>query len=179
MTITVNDGTTALQNATVRMTEGVNTYTALTNASGVAVFNLDDATYTVSIAKSGYSYAGTTIVVNGTEAATYSMTAIAITPGADNLTTGWLVTRVAGVATEGITIRSQQAQEPDSDTGSSYDATIYEVVSDEDGVAEMPMVKGGYYYVWRGTGKRPDNAQLIEIRSDAGTTYVLPSHVGR
>jgi len=80
VTITVNDGTTVLQNATVRMTEGVNTFTALTNASGVAVFNLDDATYTVSITKSGYSYTGTTLVVNGTETATYSMTAISVTP---------------------------------------------------------------------------------------------------
>jgi hypothetical protein len=179
VTITVDDGATALQNATVRMTEGVNTFTALTNASGIAVFNLDDATYTVSISKSGYSYAGTTLLVNGTETATYSMTAIVITPGADNLTTAWLVTRVAGVATEGITIRYEQAQEPDSDTGSSYDSTIYNVESDETGVAEMPMVKGGYYYVWRGTGKRPDSAQLLEIPANAGATYELPSHVGR
>jgi hypothetical protein len=80
VTITVNDGTTALQNAIVRMTEGVNTYTATTNVSGVCTFNLDDATYTVSITKSGYSYAGTTLVVDGTEAVTYSMTQI--TPSA-------------------------------------------------------------------------------------------------
>ena len=75
VTITVNDGTTALQNAVVRLTEGSNTFRALTNASGVAVFNLDDATYTVAVTKSGYTYAGTTMVVNGTETATYSMTA--------------------------------------------------------------------------------------------------------
>jgi hypothetical protein len=37
VTITVNDGTTPLQNAVVRLTEGVNTFRALTNASGVAV----------------------------------------------------------------------------------------------------------------------------------------------
>jgi hypothetical protein len=80
VTITVNDGTTALQNAIVRMTEGANTFTAMTNASGVCTFNLDDATYTVSITKSGYSYAGTTLVVDGTETATYSMTQI--TPSA-------------------------------------------------------------------------------------------------
>jgi hypothetical protein len=83
VTITVNDGTTALQNATVRMTEGANTFTATTNVSGVAVFNLDDATYTVGVTKSGYSYAGTTLVVNGTETATYSMTVVSITPPAD------------------------------------------------------------------------------------------------
>ena len=178
VTITVNDGTTVLQNATVRITEGANTFTALTNASGIAVFNLDDATYTVSITKSGYSYSGTTIVVNGTETATYSMTAITITPGAGDLTTGWLVTRVAGVATEDITIRYQQRQEPASDTGSSYDDTIYDVESDADGLVELSMVRGAYYYVWRGTGKRPELAQLLLIPANAGATYELPSHVG-
>ncbi len=76
VTITVNDGTTALQNAIVRMTEGVNTFTATTNASGDCTFNLDDATYTVGITKSGYSFAGTTLVVDGTETRTYSMTQI-------------------------------------------------------------------------------------------------------
>jgi len=80
VTITVNDGTTVLQNALVRLTEGVNTFRALTNASGVATFNLDDATYTVAITKSGYSYAGTTLVVDGTETRTYSMTVVSITP---------------------------------------------------------------------------------------------------
>lgn len=78
VTITVNDGTTVLENAIVRMTEGANTFTALTNSSGVAVFNLDDATYTVGITKPGYTYSGTSLVVNGTETATYSMTAISI-----------------------------------------------------------------------------------------------------
>jgi hypothetical protein len=83
VTITVNDGTTALQNAVVRLTEGVNTFRALTNASGVATFNVDDATYTVAITKSGYSYAGTTLVVDGTETATYSMTVNTVTPPDD------------------------------------------------------------------------------------------------
>lgn len=104
---------------------------------------------------------------------------IVITPGSDNITTAWLVTRVAGVATAGITIRYQQIQEPDDDTGSSYDSTIYEVESGANFAAEMPMVRGGYYYAWRGPGKRPDTAQLLLIPADAGATYELPSHVGR
>lgn len=78
VTITVNDGTTVLENCIVRLTEGANTFTVLTNSSGVAVFNLDDATYTVGITKPGYTYSGTSLVVNGTETATYSMTAISI-----------------------------------------------------------------------------------------------------
>jgi hypothetical protein len=83
VTITVDDGTTALQNAVVRFNEGSNTFRALTNASGVAVFNLDDATYTVAVTKSGYTYAGTTLVVDGTETATYSMTVNTVTPPDD------------------------------------------------------------------------------------------------
>jgi hypothetical protein len=83
VTITVNDGTTVLQNARVRVVEGVNTYTGLTNVSGVVVFNLDDATYTVSITKSGYTYAGTSLIVDGTETRTYSMTVVSVTPPDD------------------------------------------------------------------------------------------------
>lgn len=78
VTITVNDGTTVLENALVRITEGANTFYKLTNSSGVAVLNVDDATYTVAITKAGYSYSGTSLVVNGDEAETYSMTAISI-----------------------------------------------------------------------------------------------------
>lgn len=83
VTITVNDGTTVLQNAKVRLTEGVNTYTGSTNASGVIVFNVDDATYTVGITKSGYTYSGTTLIVDGTETRTYSMTVVSVTPPDD------------------------------------------------------------------------------------------------
>jgi hypothetical protein len=83
VTITINDGTDPLENAIVRMTEGANTYTATTDVSGVATFNLDDATYVVSVSKSGYSYSGTTLLVNGTEAETYSMTQVATSPPAD------------------------------------------------------------------------------------------------
>lgn len=83
VTITVNDGSTVLQNAKVRLTEGANTFTGLTNVSGVVTFNVDDATYTVSITKSGYSYAGTTLVVDGAETVTYSMTVVSVTPPDD------------------------------------------------------------------------------------------------
>ena len=76
ITVTIDDGTDPLENAIVRMTEGVNTYTALSDVTGVATFNLDDATYVVAITKSGYSYAGTTLLVNGTESETYSMTQV-------------------------------------------------------------------------------------------------------
>ena len=83
ITVTIDDGTDPLENAIVRMTEGVNTYTALSDVTGVATFNLDDATYVVAITKSGYSYAGTTLLVDGDETETYSLTQVATSPPAD------------------------------------------------------------------------------------------------
>lgn len=64
VTVTVTDGTNALQNATVRLSEGGNSYTTKTNASGVATFALDAATYALAVTKAGYSFTPTTMVVD-------------------------------------------------------------------------------------------------------------------
>jgi hypothetical protein len=78
--ITVNDSTTALESARVRVTKGALSYALSTSVAGIATFNLDDGTWVVSITLAGYTYAGTSLVVNGDETATYSMTANAFTP---------------------------------------------------------------------------------------------------
>lgn len=75
VTITVNDGDDAINSALVRLTSGVDTYTGSTNGAGVVTFNVDDATYTVSITRGGYTFAGASLVVNGDETQTYSMAA--------------------------------------------------------------------------------------------------------
>jgi len=55
ITVNVKDALGAnLQGATVRMTEGVNSYVATTDATGDAAFSLDTATYTYNITKDGY-----------------------------------------------------------------------------------------------------------------------------
>ena len=179
VTITVNDGTTVLQNAVVRFTEGSNTYRAITNASGVATFNLDDATYTVAVSKVGYYYAGTTMVVNGTETATYSMTAINITPGSGDLTTGYLTCLdEEGAAEEGVSVRCQVVQVPASGTGFAYDSAVQLATSDADGLVEFPMVKGARYLVWRGSIKPPQGITPVLISSSAGSTTALGSLIG-
>jgi len=48
----------------------------VSNASGQAVFNLDDGTYTVKMRKAGYSFSNQTLVVDGTESETYTGTAL-------------------------------------------------------------------------------------------------------
>lgn len=87
ITVTVTDGTNPLQNATVRVTEGVNSYTLTTDASGQGDFSLDAATYTVSITKGGYSFTPTTRTVTGNQTGTLVndlvMTETVVTPPAD------------------------------------------------------------------------------------------------
>jgi hypothetical protein len=107
---------------------------------------------------------------------------IVITPATGILTTGYLVTRVRGVPTAGITIRYQQAQEPAADRGSSYDDSVYSAVSNSQGIAELSLVKGGLYYVWRTAQSRPMNVKAYRVLKSDGSapdaTLALPSHVG-
>jgi len=153
VTITVNDGATVLQNAIVRMSEGVNTFVAITNVSGVAVFNLDDATYTVSITKSGYTYAGTTIIVNGTETATYSMTQVAITPpSAPNKSVlTILCLDAAGDAESGVLIDVRITAVPGGDQNTAYKGSKQTATSNGSGIATLEVVRGGTYEYKRGT----------------------------
>lgn len=176
VTVTVNDGTTALQNARVRMTEGANTYTALTNASGVCTFNLDDATYTVAITKAGYSYAGTTLVVDGTEAVTYSMSSVTITPSNPSLVTGYYTCySELGVVESGVTITLEVHKVP-TETGLALDSAVRTATSDSNGLAQFTnLVPGTTYKVKRGEGsyytvKIADNATgSVELNSIIGT----------
>lgn len=176
VTVTVNDGTTALQNARVRMTEGANSYSALTNASGVAVFNLDDATYTVAITKAGYSYAGTTLVVDGNETITYSMSLVTITPSNSPFVTGYYTCySELGVVESGVTITLQVHKVP-SETGLALDSAVRTATSDSNGLAQFTnLVPGTTYLIKRGSGadytvKIADNATgSVELNSILGT----------
>jgi hypothetical protein len=84
--VTVTDGTNPLQNATVRVTEGVNSFTAITDASGNASFSLDDGDYEVSITKGGYSFTPETRNVSGSGGTIeddLEMTVIVVSPPVD------------------------------------------------------------------------------------------------
>ena len=182
--VTVNDGTTNLTGAFVRVIKvgdpSVNLYG--TTVSGVVTFNLDDGSYTVSITKGGYSYAGTTLVVDGTEAVTYSMTATSITPGTGSFTTGFLTAYdETGTAEVGASIYCELTKAPASDTGFSYDSALRTLTSVAGGLVEIPgLIKGGTYRIWRGTrNSSPTANNLFLIPTSAGSTYELPSHIGR
>ena len=168
VTITVNDGTTVLQNAIVRFTEGSNTFRAVTNASGVAVFNLDDATYTVAVTKSGYTYAGTTMVVNGTETATYSMTATSITPPT-NPDLSAVVVLCLGTDFEpeaGVTIDIRIVTLPSGSTNTAYPGIKQTATSNGSGIATLEAPKGSVCEWKRG---KEDSWTEITIGSDDQT----------
>ncbi len=89
VTLTVNDGTTALQNATVRLTLNSTTLSVTTNASGIATFACDNGTWTVAISLAGYQFTPTTLAISGTTSHTYSMIAVTITPSDVGYVTGY------------------------------------------------------------------------------------------
>lgn len=68
VTVTVSDThATLVPNANVRLTNGINSYVALSNSSGVASFSLDGATYSRSITKSGYTFTPDSITVSASD----------------------------------------------------------------------------------------------------------------
>ncbi len=176
VTITVNDGTTALQNALIRLTEGANTFTATTNSSGVATFNVDDATYTVAITKSGYSYAGTTLVVDGTETRTYSMTQVSVTPPTDPELSAIEVLCLgsAFTAQSGIDIDFRMSGIATGDQDTAYSGAKVTVTSNGSGIARWEAPRGATIEYKRGTTQvwtraTLDNDSLTSVTSVIGS----------
>ena len=176
VTITVNDGTNALESAKVRLTKGAETYVSTTNTSGQITFNIDDGTWTVAISLVGHTYAGTTLVVDGDEAVTYSMTQTTFTASDPGFVTGYCYAKnTAGVAVEGAEVHLQMESPLSTSSGTVWDGAIRTVTSDANGLVEFTnMVPGATYRVRRGDG----NWQELDVASDATDPLALPDFVG-
>jgi hypothetical protein len=143
--ITVDDGTDPLESARVRVTKGALTDVRQTDASGEASFALDDGTWTVAITLAGYTFASTTIVVDGDETATYSMTLTVPTPVASP----WVNAQIqcydeAGNAESSATITVTQI-EASSVHGSASEAGPRTITANGSGVAVIPVLPGAKY----------------------------------
>jgi hypothetical protein len=79
ITATVTDGTNPLSQATVRVTAGINTFSTVSDGSGLVNFSLDAGTYTVSATKGGYTFTPSSRTVTGNNAGTLYSTPIALT----------------------------------------------------------------------------------------------------
>jgi hypothetical protein len=175
--VTVNDGTNPLQNATVRMTNGADTYTALTNASGQCTLNLDDATWVVSITKGGYTFAGTTLVVDGTETVTYSMSLVTITPSSVNKVTGyWTVLDETGTAAASVVVTIKARQPLRGGAGLIHDAGERTATSNGSGLVQFTNLIPGWRYA---VVANDDYVADFVVPSDAVTSVELGSIVAR
>lgn len=143
VTITVNDGSTALQGALVRVTQGAESYTASTASDGTVAFSLNDATWTVSITKPGYTFTPVTLVVAGNVTHTYSMTAVTVTPSSGAETTGYLTVLDSTGAIEGSVSVTLQIIAIPADTGIAYDTTLRTAASNGAGLVQWTGIPAG------------------------------------
>lgn len=173
ITITVDDGSSPLEGATVRFGEGANTYTATTDVSGNATFNLDDATYTVAITKPGYTFSGTTLVVSADATPTYSMTALSPTASPAGFSTGYLyVYDELGVVESGAVI-TIIAAEPPSGSGVAMDSRPRTGTTNGSGYVEFTnLIQGAKYTIRRGGGRAYD------FTCPAEATFLLTNILG-
>lgn len=177
VTITVTDGTTAIQSAVVRVTKSGQTYSGATNASGVIVFSLDDGTWTLSITAVGFTYTPSTFVVDGTESVSAVMTSSgSITPSTAPLTTGyWVVYKETGVVDVGAVIELQAVSAP---TGAGFvlEDRVRLGTSDANGLVQfVNMFRGARYSVRRSDSNRKT---IVTVPSDAGTSVALGNILG-
>lgn len=174
VTITVNDGSTVLENAKVRLAQGAESYVTSTNASGVATFSLDDATWNVTITKAGYSFTPTTLVVNGTETQTYSMTAVSIAAPASPLkSTAYIYCYDNEINPEvDVTLEVQQRTGVGT-SGYAWSTEVQTGTSDSDGLVSFELARLATYRA------RRQNGTWVEFTVTNTGTYALPECLGK
>jgi hypothetical protein len=177
-TVTVTDGTNPLENVTVRMkANSVQNYAALTNASGIATFELDAATYTLSMTLSGFQHMPESVVVSGAGNTDAEMTTVTLTPSDVDKTTGYLVCYDEnGTVEQGVAISCFVSQIRSSGMGIAFDSTERTETSGADGLVQFSnLVKGATYTFKRGTSAK---TYLVTVPDNAGATYELPDIIG-
>jgi len=183
ITVTVTDGTDPLQNAIVRVTEGINSYTVSTNASGQGAFALDAATYDVAVTKDGYQFTPTTRTVTGNEAGTLTNdlelteTVIPAPASPDLCTVSMYCVDAAGAAVSGLvvtfTLYPENASRNDDNVITTRTKTA---TSNGSGLIQVALIRTDYitqagaYYKCTATGASVVPSQPIYLTA---ATYDL------
>lgn len=176
VTITVNLSGSPVEGAKVRLSKGGESYLGTTSVSGQVVFNVDNGTWLVAITSPNTTFAGANLVVTGNQSASYSLTAISITPSAPGNVTGyWLVLGANGLPETGATISMQAVSVECGNPGLALDTAVRTASSDGSGVAQFTnLTPGVRYQAWRGTGAKV----YLLIPSDASGNLELSSLLG-
>lgn len=174
LTITVTDGTSPLQNATVRVAEGVTALAQTTNASGIATFAVDAATWAVAITKGGYSFTPTTLAVSGNQSQTYAMTAVVIPspPSAATSTVAITCYNELTATESGAKLYVKQTGIPAGSTDTAYDGTEKEYTADGSGLVVLTLWRNATYQIRRGASKQATSF------TPTSATYSISSIIG-
>lgn len=151
-TVTITDGAVPLENVNVRATQGIESYVQTTNASGVASFGLDDATWTVRATKAGYTLAAQSMIVSADGNATYAMTAVALSQPANPalVSHNVLCTGIDGEPEAGAIVY-YRATAGTGTAGYSRDSGEATATADASGLATLTFITGVTYAIRRGT----------------------------
>lgn len=180
VTITIQDteGTpNDLENATVTLTEGGNSYTATTDANGEAVFYLDSATYTYVVAKSNYAgTSGSIIVSTNPQTATYAMAVNGTpTPAAAGFSNGSLICYDENGSTEEGAVLYVQLVQGTGVAGKALDTKIRSETSPAGGLVTFSnLVRLATYKIWRGPAPTGTGGGLTVAAGGAKVSFTVP-----
>jgi hypothetical protein len=176
LTITVTDGTDALEGAKIRMTKAAESYVATTYASGQITVGRDDGTWTVAITLAGYTFVPTTLVVTADDSTIeYEMVQQSFTASDPGFVTGYLYCYDENGEVEAGVLMYSKVKSV-SGSGVSYDNKVRSVTSDVSGLAEFTnMSPGMTYQIRRGDDSEWEDVTVLD---SATSPYALDSIVG-
>lgn len=174
ITVTVNDGSTALQNVNVRAVEGINAFTALTDASGQVSFSLDAATYTLTLTKDGYSYTPTSKTVTGSHTGTlnaiHSMSLITAPTATGTQSACSIYTYDEhGALKAGVVINFRVLNPPGA---GSYNTAVISATSNVSGLLTINLPQNTACEAQRGDG------DWVTFTTDSDSATALPEILG-
>lgn len=150
-TITAQDtGGNNLQNISVSLTSGITQLQTTTNSSGVAIFNVNAATWTVAAFSPGYSYAGSFVPVSANGNTTIVLTLVVppANPGPGQIA-GWLYTQLPG------TVIAYQMTAAPAGMGNEFTGALQYGTSDSSGYWVGTFYQGASYTVQSGDSGTP------------------------
>lgn len=176
VTLTVLLAGSPVEGAKVRLTKGGESYLGTTSVAGQVVFNVDNGTWLVAITSPNTTFTGANLVVTGNQSASYTVTAISITPSAPGNVTGyWLVLGANGLPESGAVLSMQAVSVECGNPGLALDTAVRTTTSDGAGVAQFAnLTPGVRYQAWRGTGAK----LYVSIPLDASGSLELSSLLG-
>jgi hypothetical protein len=173
VTVTATPGGAAVVGASVRFSVAGGSYTATTDGSGVATFNLDLGTYTLSITKAGLTFAPVSVDVAGATNFPKQMTVVAVSPAADPAqTTGFLTTRDGSGNPQGNVTILFRLVGPVGATGTAFDGRDFSATSDGNGLLQVALMQSKHY---KARHAAKVNSEWVDIpNTGTASTFQLP-----